>query len=158
MVLRIIFVMCIENYFFIGPRIIFRGIANLFFGLQCIAGLVVEGDWFESFPHNDYMRQVDHIRGYWNPKRKLGVTTHFSEITVLQYGERRGTVNSIFSTKAFPLRSATCEAAISAIHPSNLVTVLFSSFVQQIKASDSQLKGHLYVLQRFKSIFWWIIS
>ena len=41
------------------------------------------------FPDNDYMRQVDHIRGYWNPKRKLGVTTHFSEITALQYGEKR---------------------------------------------------------------------
>ena len=42
--------MCIENYFFIGPRIILdviRGIANLFFGLQCIAGLAVEGNWFE---------------------------------------------------------------------------------------------------------------
>ena len=32
----------------IGPRIIFRGIANLFFGLQCIAGLAFEVDWFES--------------------------------------------------------------------------------------------------------------
>ena len=49
-VLRIIFVMYIENYFFFGPRIIFRGITNLFFGLQWFAGLVVEGDWFESFP------------------------------------------------------------------------------------------------------------
>ena len=40
--------MCIKNYFLIGPRIIFRGIANLFFGLQCIAGLAFEVDWFES--------------------------------------------------------------------------------------------------------------
>ena len=40
-VLRIIFLMCIKNYFLIGPRIIFCGIANLFFGLQCIAGLAV---------------------------------------------------------------------------------------------------------------------
>ena len=40
-VLRIIFLMCIENYFFIGPRIMFRGIANLFLGLQCFAGLAV---------------------------------------------------------------------------------------------------------------------
>ena len=47
-VLRIIFLMYIKNYFLIGPRIIFRGIANLFFGLQCIAGLVFEVDWFES--------------------------------------------------------------------------------------------------------------
>ena len=47
-VLRIIFLMCIKNYFLIGPRIIFRGIANLFFGLQCIAGLAFEVDWFES--------------------------------------------------------------------------------------------------------------
>ena len=37
-VLRIIFLMCIKNYFLIRPRIIFRGIANIFFGLQCIAG------------------------------------------------------------------------------------------------------------------------
>ena len=47
-VLRIIFPMCIKNYFLTGPWIIFRGIANLFFGLQCIAGLVFEVDWFES--------------------------------------------------------------------------------------------------------------
>ena len=47
-VLPIIFPICINNYFLIGPRIIFRGIANLFFGLQCIAGLAFEVDWFES--------------------------------------------------------------------------------------------------------------
>ena len=41
------------------------------------------------FPDNDYVRQEDHIRGYWNPKRKLGINTHFSEITALQYGETR---------------------------------------------------------------------
>ena len=29
-VLRIIFLVCMENYFFIGPRIIFRSVANLF--------------------------------------------------------------------------------------------------------------------------------
>jgi len=46
--LRIIFPMCVKNYFLIGPWIIFRGIANLFFGLQCIAGLAFEVDWFES--------------------------------------------------------------------------------------------------------------
>ena len=48
-VLRIILLMCMKNYFLIGPRIIFRGVANLFFGLQCIAGLAFEVDWFESF-------------------------------------------------------------------------------------------------------------
>ena len=47
-VLRVIFLMCVKNYFLIGPRIIFCGIANLFFGLQCIAGLAFEVDWFES--------------------------------------------------------------------------------------------------------------
>ena len=47
-VLRVIFLLCIKNYFLIGPRIIFRGITNLFFGLQCIAGLAFEVDWFES--------------------------------------------------------------------------------------------------------------
>ena len=45
-VLRIIFLMYIKNYFLIGPRIIFRGIANLFFRLQCTAGLAFEVDWF----------------------------------------------------------------------------------------------------------------
>ena len=28
----------------------------------------------------DYGEKVDLIKGYWNPKRKMGVTTHFSEI------------------------------------------------------------------------------
>ena len=47
-VLRIISLMCVKNYFLIGPRIIFCGIANLFFGLQCIVGLAFEVEWFES--------------------------------------------------------------------------------------------------------------
>ena len=47
-VLQIIFLLCIKNYFLIAPRIIFRGIPNLFFGLQCIVGLAFEVDWFES--------------------------------------------------------------------------------------------------------------
>ena len=48
-VLRITFLMCIKDYFLIGPRIIFCSIANLFFGLQCIAGLAFEVDWFWVF-------------------------------------------------------------------------------------------------------------
>ena len=28
----------------------------------------------------DYGEKVDHSKGYWNPKRKIWVTTHFSEI------------------------------------------------------------------------------
>ena len=44
----LIFLLCIKNFFLIGPRIIFHGIANLFFGLQCFAGLAFEVDWFES--------------------------------------------------------------------------------------------------------------
>ena len=43
-VLRIIFNTSIENYFFIELIIIFRGIANLFLGLQCFVGLAVEVD------------------------------------------------------------------------------------------------------------------
>ena len=39
--------MCIENDFFIGPKIFFRGKANLFLGLQCFGALAVEVDWFE---------------------------------------------------------------------------------------------------------------
>ena len=37
------------NYFLVVLRIIFRGIANLFFSLQCTAGLAFEVDWFEFF-------------------------------------------------------------------------------------------------------------
>ena len=48
-VLRIIFLMCIKNYFLTGPRIIFRGNANIFFGLQCIAGFAIEVHWLESW-------------------------------------------------------------------------------------------------------------
>ena len=40
--------MCIENDFFIGPKIFFRGKANLFLGLQCFGALAVEVDWFET--------------------------------------------------------------------------------------------------------------
>ena len=29
---------------------------------------------------SDYVGKADLSKGYWNPKRKLGVTTHFSEI------------------------------------------------------------------------------
>ena len=38
------------------------------------------------FPENDY---VDHTikKGYWNPERKVGVTTHFSGINSPQCGE-----------------------------------------------------------------------
>ena len=43
-ILRIIFNTSIENYFFILLIIIFHGIANLFLGLQCFAGLAVEVD------------------------------------------------------------------------------------------------------------------
>ena len=46
---RIIFLMCIKNYFLIGPRIILHSIANLFFGLQCIAGLAWTGSTFDHF-------------------------------------------------------------------------------------------------------------
>ena len=38
-------------------------------------------------------------------------------------------------------------------NPNNFVIVFFL-FVQQIKTSDSQYKGHVYVLERFKCIFW----
>ena len=51
---RMIFLMCIKDYFLIGSTIIFCSITNLFFGLQCIAGLAFEVDWFwvlTSFDH-----------------------------------------------------------------------------------------------------------
>ena len=54
MVLRINFNTSIENYFFIVLIIIFRGIANLFLGLQCLQALQLKwtaslGDHFENF-------------------------------------------------------------------------------------------------------------
>ena len=33
----------------------------------------------------DYAGKADLSKGYWNPKRKLGVTTHFKEIIKQQY-------------------------------------------------------------------------
>ena len=59
MVLRIIFNTSIENYFFIVLTIIFRGITNLFLGLQCFEGLAVEADWFESLTS-----LVDHFENF----------------------------------------------------------------------------------------------
>ena len=48
-VLQIMFPMCINNYFLIGPRIIFRSIANLFFGLfgpeNLITNAQTTGSW-----------------------------------------------------------------------------------------------------------------
>jgi len=34
----------------------------------------------------DYVERADHSEGYQNPKRKLGVTVHFSEIIELKVG------------------------------------------------------------------------
>ena len=33
----------------------------------------------------DYAGKVDLSKGYWNPKRKFGVITHFSEIIKKEY-------------------------------------------------------------------------
>ena len=37
-----------ELFFNWAKNFFFRGIANLFFGLQCIAGLAFEVEWFKS--------------------------------------------------------------------------------------------------------------
>jgi len=34
--------------------------------------------FFQGYDHGE---KVDLSKGYWNPKRKMWVTTHFSEIT-----------------------------------------------------------------------------
>ena len=34
------------------------------------------------------MGNADLGKDYWNPKRKLGVTMHFSEISKLQFGKK----------------------------------------------------------------------
>jgi len=36
----------------------------------------------------DYGGKADLSKGYQNPKRKLGVTTHFSEIIKLKFGKK----------------------------------------------------------------------
>jgi len=36
----------------------------------------------------DYVEKADLSKGYQNPKRKLGVTTHFSEIIELKFGKK----------------------------------------------------------------------
>jgi len=36
----------------------------------------------------DYVEKADLSRGYHNPKRKLGVTTHFSEVIELKFGKK----------------------------------------------------------------------
>ena len=36
-------------------------------------------------------------KGYWNPKGKLGVTTHFSEIINLRFGEKCHTLFCILA-------------------------------------------------------------
>ena len=36
----------------------------------------------------DYTGKADFSKSYWNSKRKLGVTTHFSEISKLQFGKK----------------------------------------------------------------------
>jgi len=36
----------------------------------------------------DYGEKVDLSKGYWNPKRKMWVTTHFSEI-IKQYDSKK---------------------------------------------------------------------
>jgi len=36
----------------------------------------------------DYVKKEDLSKGYQNPKRKLGVTTHFSEVTELKFGKK----------------------------------------------------------------------
>ena len=41
--------------------------------------------------------QKDLSKGYWNPKRKLGVTIHFSEIIKLQFGKKCHTLLCILA-------------------------------------------------------------
>jgi len=36
----------------------------------------------------DYVEKADISKGYQSPKRKLGVTTHFSEIIELEFGKK----------------------------------------------------------------------
>jgi len=42
------------------------------------------------------LEKADLSKGYQNPKRKLGVTMHFSEITELKFGKRLPYILCIF--------------------------------------------------------------
>ena len=54
-------------------------------------------DFLRNLPTNttifcavyDYVEKADLSKGYQNPKRKLGVTTHFSEIIELKFGGKK---------------------------------------------------------------------
>ena len=37
----------------------------------------------------NYAGKAEFCKGYWDLKRKLGVTTHFSEIIKLQFGKKK---------------------------------------------------------------------
>ena len=67
------------NCFFIGPRIIFRGIANSFLGLQCFAGVAVEVDWFESLGAFHSPPNFGNFGWYirWNAPFRFGPTGIF---------------------------------------------------------------------------------
>ena len=43
------------------------------------------------------MGKADLGKGYWNPRRKLGVTMHFSEIIKLQFGKKLHTLFCILA-------------------------------------------------------------
>ena len=49
----------------------------------------------------DYAGKEDLRNGYWNPKRKLRVTTHFSEIIKLQSGKKKIIPYIVMYFKAF---------------------------------------------------------
>ena len=42
-------------------------------------------------------KQILALKGYWNPKRKLGVTMYFSEIIKLQFGKKSHTLLCILA-------------------------------------------------------------
>ena len=46
--------------------------------------------------------KADLSKGYWNPKRKLGVTKHFSEIIKQQYGICKKRQNTKQCMEFFP--------------------------------------------------------
>jgi len=45
----------------------------------------------------DYVKKADLSKGYQNPKRKFGVTTHFSEIIELKFGKKLPYILCIFT-------------------------------------------------------------
>ena len=57
---------------------------------------------------SNYEKKAELSKSFWYPKRKLGVTIHFSEIVKLQYGNAIRFVFNIAAFEYLLLRTSKC--------------------------------------------------